>query len=176
MYDYAFRVVWRLTGYVVAVPCVKKGLTSSDVAQMFVGRLFVHFGLPAAICSDWAKLMNAEFCKAFVKLTGIDECKSPVYRPKSNRRAENAVQLVVNSFRKLLNQKHNKDWVQLLPLALWSLNDTPGPTTVYAPYRLVFGRHPIGLGDGPPILPCSECKDALDLFRQLTEEREWVQK
>ena len=44
VYDYALCVVCRLTGTVVAIPCVKKGLTSSDVAQMFVERVFVHFG------------------------------------------------------------------------------------------------------------------------------------
>ena len=78
VYDYALCVVCRLTGYVVAILCVKKGLTSSDVAQMFVERVFVHFGLPAAIYPDWDKLINAEFCKQGFKLTDIGEYKSPV--------------------------------------------------------------------------------------------------
>ena len=109
VYNYALCVVCRLTSYVVAIPGVKKGLTSSDVAQMFVERVFVHFGLPAAIYFDWDKLINAEFCKEVFKLMRIDEYKSPVDRPKSDGRAQNAVQLVVNSLRKLPNQKHSTD-------------------------------------------------------------------
>ena len=176
VYDYALCVLCRLNGYVVAILSVKRALTSSDVAQMFVERVFVHFGFPAAIYSDWSKLIYAEFCKGAFKLTGIDEYKRPVYRPKSNECAENAVQLVVNSVRKLLNQKHSRDWVQLFGLALWSLNDTPGRIAGYSSYRLIFGRHPIGFGDGPPILPRSECQKAVDFFRDSTVDREGVQK
>ena len=136
--------------------------------------VFVTFGLPVAIYPDWDKLINLELCKELFKLTGIDEYNSPVYRPKSNERAENAIRLVVNSLGKLLNQKQRKDWVQLLPLELWSLNDTPGPITGYSPYRLILGRHPIGFGDDPCISPRSECKDPVDLTADIASARKRV--
>ena len=139
-----------------------------------VDRVFVHFGLPSAIYSDHDHLINAEFCKQFFRLSGFDEYKSPVYKPKSNGCAEKAVQLVVHSLRKLLEQKGSKDWVALLPLAIWDLNDLPGPVTGLSTHRPVFGRHPIGFGDCPPILPHTDCKDAAEFFSQLVADREMV--
>ena len=93
----------------------KEGIHILGCAPNVCGASICTLWFAAAIYSDWDKLINAEFCKEVFKLTGIDEYKSPVYWPKCNGRAENAVQLVVNSLRKLLNQKHSWDWVQLLP-------------------------------------------------------------
>ena len=129
-----------------------------------VDRVFVHFGLPSAIHSDHNQLINAEFYKEFFRLSGVDEYKSPVYKTKSNGCAENAVQLVVQSLRKLLEQKGSKDWVALLPLTIWGLNDLPGPLTGFSTYTLVFGRRPIEFRGCPPILPHTDCKDAAEFF------------
>ena len=173
-YDVVLCIVCRLNGYIVAIAYTEAGLTCADVAQLMVDRVFVHFGLPSAIYSDHDHLINAEFCKEFFRLSGVDEYKSPVYKPKSNGRAKNAVQLVVQSLRKLLEQKGSKDWVVLLPLAIWGLNDLPGRVTGFSRYRLVFGRHPVGFGDCPPILRHTHCKDTAEFFTQLTADREMV--
>ena len=164
----------RLTGYIVAIPCTEAGLTSAAVAQFMVERVFVHFGLPSAIYSDHDHLINAEFCKEIFRLSGVDEYKSIVYKPKSNGRAKNSVQLVVQSLRKLLERKGSKDCVVLLPLATCGLNDLPGPLRGASPYKLVLGRHRIGFGDTRPILPHTDCKDAAEFFTQLAADREVV--
>ena len=104
----------------------------------------------------------------------VEEHKSPIYKPKANGRAENAVQLVVSSLRKLLEQKGTKNWVQLLPLAVWALNDTPGPVSGYSPYRIVFGRNPVGFGDCPPTIPQDGCQDAENVFLDLVATRKFV--
>ena len=64
----------------------------------------------------------------------------------------------------------------MLPLAFWSLNDIPGPITRYSPYILLSGDHPIGFGDCPPILPRTECNDAVHFFGEVTADRKWVEK
>ena len=61
----------------------------------------------------------------------------------------------------------DQNWAQLLQLAIWASNDIPGPISGYSPHYLVFGRNPIGFGDCPPILPQSECRDAVGFFQQL---------
>ena len=162
-YNYVLVVVCRLYGYIIAIPC-HNTLTSKELARIFVHHIFPHWGLPSVIFSDNDHLVNAQFCKEFFMLSGVEEHKSPIYKPKANGRAENAVQLVVSSLRKLLEQKETKNWVQLLLLAVWALNDTPEPVSGYSPYRIVFGRNPVGFGDCPPTIPQDGCQDAENHF------------
>ena len=74
-----------------------------------------------------------------------------MYRKKSTGRAERAVQVVVDTLRKLLQQAgRNRKWTDLLPLALSCANDMPGAVSDFSPHRLVFGRDPIGFWGSPP--------------------------
>ena len=100
-------------------------------------------------------------------LSGFEEHKSPTYEPKPNGRAENAVQLVVSGLRKHLEQKGTNNLVQHVLLAVWALNDTPGPASGYSPYRIVFGRNPVCLGDCPPNSRLDGCQDADPFFLDL---------
>ena len=116
-------------------------------------------------------LVNSMFFTHCCMLSGVDEHTSPIYTPESNGRAENAVQLVLNSLRRLLEQKCSRDRVQLLPLAVWGLNDLPGPIQGYSPHRIVFRRDPVGFGDCPPTIPEDGRRDATDFFHQLLQDR-----
>ena len=173
-YNYVLVVVCRLSRYIIAIPC-HNTLTSKELARIFVHPIFPHWGLPSVIFSDNDHLVNAHFCKEFFMLSGVEEHKSPIYKPKANGRAENAVQLVVCSLRKLLEQKGTKKWVQLLLLAVWAPNDTPGPVSEYSPYRIVFVRNPVGFGDCPPTIPQDGCQDAEKFFLDLVATRKFVE-
>ena len=174
IFDYVLVVVCRLSGYVIAIPC-SKHITAAELAEIFVERVFTHWGLPSVIFSDHDHLVNSKFFTHCCMLSGVDEHTSPIYTPKSNGRAENAVQLVLNSLRRLLEQKCSRDWLQLLPLAVWGLNDLPGPIQGYSPHRIVFGRDPVGFGDCPPTIPEDGRRDATDFFQQLLQDRRLVQ-
>ena len=100
VYDSVFVILCRLTGYVMALPC-STTITSSELASLFLTRFVTFFGLPKEIFSDVDKIMHADFFSTFCQLSGIEEYRSPVYRKKSNGRAERAVQVVVESLRKL---------------------------------------------------------------------------
>ena len=153
MYDSFFVIVCRLTGYVMALPC-STTITSSELASLFLTRFVTFFGLPKKLFSDVHKNMHADLFSTFCQLSGIEGYRSPVYRKKSNGRAERAVQVVVDSLRKLLQQAaRNCKWTDLQPLALWCANDVPGAVSGFSPHRLVFGRDPIEFGDHPPMAP-----------------------
>ena len=174
VYDSVFVIVCRLTGYVMALPC-STTITSSELASLFLTRFVTFFGLPKEIFSDVDKIMHADFFSTFCQLSGIEEYRSPVYRKKSNGRAERAVQVVVDSLRKLLQQAgRNRKWTDLLPLALWCANDMPGAVSGFSPHRLVFGRDPIGFGDHPPMAPDYGSEDAYQFFQRVRREREYV--
>ena len=172
-YNYVLVVVCRLSGYNIAIPC-HNNLTSKELARIFVHHIFPHWGLPSVIFSDNDHLLNAQFRKEVFMLSGVEQHNSPIDKPKANGRAENAVQLVVSSLQKLLEQKGTKNWVQLLPLAVWALNDTPGPVSGYSPYRIVFGRYPVCFGDCSPTIPQDSCQDAENFFLNLAAIRKFV--
>ena len=67
--------------------------------------------------------------------------------------------------------KHKHTWLDLLPLAIWSANDLPGPMSGYSPQRLLFGRHLVGFGELPPLVADHGSEDALQFFRRVESER-----
>ena len=100
MYDSVFVILCRLTGYVMALPC-STTITSSELASLFLTHFLTFFGLPKEIFSDVDKIVHADLFSTFCQLSGIEEYRSPVYRKKSNGRAERAVQVFVDRLRNL---------------------------------------------------------------------------
>ena len=173
MVDYVFTIVDRLTGYVLAIPCRKQGLTSKRVAELFLSRCAFFMGIPDRIMSDNASIINSDFFNTLCMLSGVEMHKSIIYRPQSNGRAERAVQAVQDALRTFLEGR-KQSWVTALPLALWGLNDLPGPVSPFSPHRLVFGRDAVGFGDAAPYTDADGCEDAGAFFRRLVQERETV--
>ena len=171
--NYAMVIVCRLTGYVMAIPCCKEGLTSRMAAELFLHRCGFFMSLPRDIQADNQSIISSTLFNALCNLAGIEQAKSITYRPKSNGRAEWAAQSTINTLRQyLLSRKVS--WLEALPLALWGLNDLPGAVAPYSPHRLVFGRDPIGLGDLPPVVDSEDCEDTTKFFQRVAAERELV--
>ena len=102
--NYAMVIVCRLTRYVLAIPCCKEGLTMRKAAELFLHRCGCFMGLPREIRADNPSIISSTFYNALCNLAGIEQAKSVIYRPKSNGRAERAVQSIVNALRPKLPQ------------------------------------------------------------------------
>ena len=74
-------IVDRLTGYVLAIPCRKQGLTSKRVAELFLSRCTFLMGNPDRIMSDNASIINSDFLNTLCMLSGVEMHKSIIYRP-----------------------------------------------------------------------------------------------
>ena len=172
-FDQALVVVYTLSGYITAVPCNCK-MTKGDLADLFATHIVTQWGFPKEIFSDHDELIDSEWFQHYCNLCGVEEHTAPVYKPKANGRAENAVRLVVDSLRHILEQKCSRDWVRLLPLALWALNDVAGPVSGYSPQRIIHGREPVGFGDVPRTIPQDGRADAATFFKQLVKDRKMV--
>ena len=173
-YDYVLIVVCRLTGYVIAVPC-QKTLTSQHLAVILLERVVEFAGLRQTFFTDNDHFIHAKLFTTLCSQAGIDVKKSQIYRPRSNGRAERAVQTVIAALRKILMQTKKKNWVQLLPLAVCTSNDIPGVVSGYSIHYLLFGRNPIGFGDSPPVFPEHESVGAVEFFKQLIADQTFVQ-
>ena len=177
-YDYLMEIVDGLTGYVLALPCRKKGLMAKKAAELFLERCVFLMGLPKDITADNAGTTNGNFWDTLSTLSGMEQCKTEGYRPSSNGRAERAVQTVSNTLRNFLEQsrREGSTWPQLLPQALWGLNDLPGVISGFSPHRLLFGREPVGSGDVAPLVDKFDgAEEAKQFSDRLVEERTHVQ-
>ena len=59
--SYAMVIVCRLTGYVMAIPCCKEGLTSCKAAELFLHRWGFFIGLPREIQADNQSIISSTF-------------------------------------------------------------------------------------------------------------------
>ena len=155
-FDCAMVIVCRLSGYVMAIPCLKKGLTAKQAAWLFWRNCVHIMGLPVEIFSDKDHLIQSNFFKTLVALSGVSQYHSITYRPQGNGRAETAVRQVIELLRKhcwksshQLNQPFN--WVAGLPYVIWLFNSSPSLLHTLSPHQLVFGRTLIGPLDTPSL-------------------------
>ena len=70
-YDYALVVVCRLSGYVIALPCEKDGLTGEKVASMFFRNVLSFAGLPKEVTSDVDIRLMSTFFQTICQLSGV---------------------------------------------------------------------------------------------------------
>ena len=136
-YDYLLATVYRLTGYTMAIPC-SRTITAPQLAELYLERVVGLMGLPNENFSDHDHLMTANFFMTLCDLSGVQQKQSPIYRPRSNGRAETAVQVVLDILRIFLAQTGKRDTVRLLPLALWTINDVPQPVSGYSSHLFGF--------------------------------------
>ena len=168
-YHSMFIVVCRLTGYILIIP-FNTHITAEELARHFLQQVVCFFGLPQEVYSDQDHLVNSKFFQTYAQMSGIESVQSSAHQSQANARAENAVQLAICSLRKVLVYKQATNWLELLPLALWCLNDLPGPAGLSA-HRLVFGRVPIVFGECPPVSVAQGSEDARTFFQRLVYER-----
>ena len=71
--NYAMLIVCRLTGYVMAIPCCKEGLTSRKAAELFLHRRRFFMGLPREIPADNQSISSSTFFNALCNLAGIEQ-------------------------------------------------------------------------------------------------------
>jgi transposase InsO family protein len=175
IYDYVFVVVCRLSGYIVAIPCQKAGLTAQILAQIFMEKCICLMGLPNEIVSDQDHLISSRFFTTLCGLLGIEQHFSIIYRPKGNGRAEAAVKAVVNMLRLSLADSRQA-WVQVLPWSLFYINTLPGLVLPHSPYKIVFGREPPAIGDIPSERPARSSVTCETWFSEVESLRTTVQK
>ena len=124
-FDYALVVVCRLSGYVLAIPCLKRGLTAEKVARMFLRHVVTTFGLPHEIMSDNDHLINSKFMNTVCAMSGVIQHTSIIYRPRGNGRAETGVRLVIEVLQRILAEG-SPSWIERLPREMSTLNGLQG--------------------------------------------------
>jgi hypothetical protein len=137
-YDCILLCVDRLSGWMIAKPALKLGLTAEKAAHLMMDDGWNIFGVPSIVTSDQGPHFVGAWWKTMCRRLGIRQVFSQAHRPQANGRAEVAGRVLIAALRKL-EAERAINWVESLPHSLRLIHDTSGPSG-YSPYQIVFGR------------------------------------
>jgi hypothetical protein len=104
-YDTISVCVDRHSGWIVAVPCLKLGLTGAKVARAMIQHQWRPFGIPSVITSDQGSHYVGAWWKAMCAGLGVRHAVSHAYHHRANGRAERAGQQLIDRLRRILIEK-----------------------------------------------------------------------
>ena len=148
-FDSAIVIADRHSGFTLAVPCTKAGLTGEKMGRLLMEKWMSGFDIPTEIMCDRGPQFVSGFFKTLCAGLGIRLSHSKAYRHQGNGRAENAIKTLMGTLRKL-ELEEGKNWLQALPQAVRRHNQIPGSLGM-SPYQILYGRDPQGAGPTLPI-------------------------
>jgi transposase InsO family protein len=152
-YEYLLVAIDKFTKWVEVEPVMA---LTAQAAVKFIQGIVCCFGVPNRIITDLgSQFTNREF-QDYCDQLGTKVCYASVAHPKSNSQVERANAEVLRglhttTFNGL--EGGGKNWVDQVPLVLWSLRTTATRSTGETPFSLVYGAEavfPMELKYGSP--------------------------
>ena len=139
LFDAMLLCVDRHTGWIIAIPTQKTGLTSERAVDLLLQKWTdLGGGIPSVITSDQGSQFVGAWFRTMCARLGIRQAFSQAYRAQANGRAERAGRQLIDWLEKL-NTDAEINWVQSLPAVLRQYHDSVGESG-FSPYEIVFGR------------------------------------
>jgi len=115
--------------------------TASDVAAIYINKIWRLYGLPKHITSDHGPQFASKFLKKINKSLGINLRLSTAYHAQTDRLAEWAVQTLKQCLQIYCHDRQHW-WRTWLPLAKFAYNTANTSTHKYSPYGSLYGFDP----------------------------------
>ncbi len=128
-FDSLLLCVDRLSGWVIARPTRKAGLTAQKAAHLIMVNWWETFGLPAIITSYQGPQFVGQWWRTMCARLLIRQGYSQAYRPQANGFAEVTGKVLIGQMRKVWVEDHI-NWVEALPYILRVYHDSPGESGV----------------------------------------------
>ncbi|NP_598371.2 pol polyprotein fragment [Moloney murine sarcoma virus] len=106
-----------------------------------VVNIFPRFGMLQVLGTDNGPAFVSKVSQTVADLLGIDWKLHCAYRPQSSGQVERINRTIKETLTKLTLATGSRDWVLLLPLALYRARNTPGPHGL-TPYEILCGAPP----------------------------------
>ena len=114
-YDCLVLCVDRHSGWMVASPQQRKGLTARKVALDMLDRAWGPFGIPSVVTSDRGPQFAGAWWMTMCAGLGVRVAFSQAYHHQANGRAEAAGRQLRVMLRKLNAEEQGINWVEALP-------------------------------------------------------------
>ncbi|KAJ3473638.1 hypothetical protein NLI96_g12900 [Meripilus lineatus] len=161
-YDSIWVVCDRLTRAAHFIPC-QESLTASELAWLFLDRIFRLHGLPESIVSDRGSVFVSKFWTELTTLLQIDHRASTAYHPQTDGLTERTNQTLETYLRAYCSYQQD-DWVDYLPVAEFAFNNSENSSTKQTPFFANLAYHPTF---EPSITSRSSTPAAQDLAQRL---------
>ena len=136
-------VVDKATKMCHFIACNEK-ISAREVAILywnFVGKLH---GIPSVLISDRDVRFTSKFWRELWRVLGTDLRMGSGFHPESSGQIERFNQLLEQTLRCTVHQLgEGRNWVDMLPLIEFAINNTPNRTTGYSAFFLNYGFHPL---------------------------------
>jgi transposase InsO family protein len=135
--DQVMVVVDRFTKQTILIPA-KKSYTTKEVFHIFWERVFSIFGIPETITSDRDKIFRSKEWLQLMKDIGVTQILSTANHQQTDGQSERKIQEIQAYLRNYLDYEQT-NWMELLPVTQYALNDAESATTKVTPNFAVFG-------------------------------------
>jgi len=133
-------VVDRLTKQAMFTS-TRRSIDANGLAEIFVRNVFSKHGVPAHITSDRGAEFVSHFFKALAATLDMRLHFTSGYHPEADGQTKQTNQTLEQYLHIYCNYQQS-NWVQLLPLAEFTFNNTPLLTTSFSPFFANKGYHP----------------------------------
>jgi hypothetical protein len=124
----------------------KKNIIAADTAKLLFERVWVHFGIPQTIISDWENRFINTFWSSLWSPLDTNLTKSTAFHPQTNGQTEVIDRIIVHILR-MYNSKHMRTWDESLPYVQHSYNKALHRSTDHSPFQAGLGFQPFGTID-----------------------------
>ncbi|CAD7673558.1 unnamed protein product [Nyctereutes procyonoides] len=136
---YLLVFVDTFSGWTEAFPTKRE--TAQVVVKKILEEIFPRFGLPKVIGSDNGPAFVSQVSQLVARLLGINWKLHCAYRPQSSGQVERMNRTIKETLTKLTLETGTRDWVQLLPMVLFRVRNTPARHGL-TPYEILYGGPP----------------------------------
>ena len=141
--DTILTMVDKATKMCHFIACNEK-ISAREVARLYwqhVGRLH---SIPSVIISDRDVRFTSRFWRELWRILGTDLRMGSGFHPESSGQVEKFNQLLEQTLRCTVHQMgEGRNWIDMLPVIEFSINNTPNRTTGYSAFYLNYGFHPL---------------------------------
>ena len=116
-------------------------LTAGGLAALFRDHIWRLHGIPSSITSDRGSLFTSEFWKHLSQLLETKRNLSTAFRPQTDGQTERTNANMEQYLRMYCNYQQD-NWVELLSMAEFAMNNTKSATTGMTPFFANYGFHP----------------------------------